>query len=400
MFILELLPYLKYRDTILNPSNSYLRDTTIPLDIWWIFIYVCISMSLQLKPYALFRKSVISEGLQDSTLIGYARFFNATSGQFVRLSDEDNGTDVIEVLLMLSVTMLELLVTITLVATVHVYYDHIVNKYHKIKHSRAIFFFRSFFISELLWSLVFMGYIIEDVIVKQYHASTAFGYRIIYYTIGTLGSLLLINIVVTIVLAKFKFKNDSDIQVFCVSYYLGHSRLSQAIAFLFTLTVSQLLSFFIIFLCLSFVITPPEAGATILLYAMILLSLVTAIAAMLTIADKKYNHVGSRIKFVGVRAAKMVLLCFLLLFVIVFGYSFLELTIYAGDTETGGITSVTASLVPSALLAGLAWLSKRAFLNSQLNDDDQIEENIPDSNVGQNSSDLNQVKKPTQKMDV
>ena len=77
----------------------------------------------------------MSEGLQDTTLTGYACFFNATSGQLAHLSEEDNGTDLLEVLLMLSLILLELLVMITLVATVNVYYYHIVDKYHTIKHS-------------------------------------------------------------------------------------------------------------------------------------------------------------------------------------------------------------------------------------------------------------------------
>lgn len=124
----------------------------------------------QLQAYTLFRESVISDGLQDNTLNGYARLFNATVGGYV--SDEDDGVNPNEVLLMLSVILLELLVTATMAAAVNTNYDAIVSmRYHKLKCSSTILF-RSFILLEIFCSLYFicyMVYILIGVIKKQYH---------------------------------------------------------------------------------------------------------------------------------------------------------------------------------------------------------------------------------------
>ena len=165
-----------------------------------------------------------------------------------------------------------------------------------------------------------------------------------------------------------KDMNTYVIQIFAV----GH-----------TLFAVQILSFHAVFIFVAFIAQPLHTGLTMIFYVAIVFCLSTVVMllyASFCVGDYKSPKKGKRREvFTSVcfGILQTSILIFFLFIVVLFGFTFLRITVIVGDTESSRISGLVGSILPSILLAVLGFMAKKVLDQKNCDDKSDIENSNP-----------------------
>ena len=141
----------------------------------------------------------------------------------------------------------------------------------------------------------------------------------------------------------------------------------QVLAVWHTLAALQIACFHAIFIFISFIAQPLHTALTMIFYAAMVFCLTTTF--MLLYASLHAGHYVSlkRGKFrefcinVIIGIFQTFVFIFFFFMIVFFGFTFLRITVFVGDTESSGIPALVGSLLPSVLIAMLGFVAKKVL---------------------------------------
>ena len=311
----------------------------------------------------------------DEDLTGYAIYFNMSEMDYTIVNRRDDYTATANILY-ISVIVLEVFCTVGLVVLLYSFLDQLYAVSYNTRWSQTMYF---------VWACVIVAFIccvaaltFDFIVTLGYRLAEADGLpaRANLYYIAIVVAILaiLFDLIMAALLTKIKSKKDFPIPhairfICCVNLQCchGNTLFLEVLAILSTLLATQLLAFHSVFLTLAFMASPVQAGASILFIGACIFCAISILTLFLAVVRKRPDHLRVTVKFVVLRVVTVGLFLFLLAFVVLFSYYFLRVTVFSGDSQTGGFTSIVASIIPSVLLAGLGWLAKRMFERYQKN---------------------------------
>ena len=321
-----------------------------------------------MRSYATRRDISVTEGV-DEALSGYAIYFNTSAMDYTIVDRQDDYTATANILYA-SVVLLEVFSTIGTMVLLYLYLDQLYALTHKTRWSQTMYFVWACVIVAFVCSVAAIVITFMVTVLSRLTEANGAPARANLYYIGLFVVLLAIvfDVIAAIVLAKIKSKPDFPIPhairfICCINLQCchGNTLFLQCLAILSSLIAAQVLAFHSVFLTLAFMASPVQAGASILFYGACIFCAISVLTLFLAVVHKRPNHLGVTLRLIFLRIIPVTLFLFLLAFVVLFSYYFLRVTIFSGDAQTGGLTSILASVVPSALLAGLGWFAKRMF---------------------------------------
>ena len=323
---------------------------------------------MQLRSYATRRIISVNEGVAE-TLTGYAIYFNTSVMDYTIVDRQDDYTGTANILYS-SVVLLEVFSTIGMVALLYLFLDELYAITHNTRWSQTMYFVWACVIVAFLCAVTAIVLNFTVIIGSRLVEANGSPARASLYYISILVFLLAIAFDVTAAVVLTKIKSQPDLPVpyairfvCCIDLRCcrGSTLFLQWLAILSLLLATQLLAFHSVFLTLAFMASPVQAGASILFFGACVFCGVSVLTLFLAVLHRRPSHLGVTVRFVLFRLITVTLFLVLLAFVVLFSYYFLRVTVFSGDSQTGGLTNIIASVVPSALLAGLGWFAKRMF---------------------------------------
>ena len=144
-----------------------------------------------------------------------------------------------------------------------------------------------------------------------------------------------------------------------------------------TLAALQIFCFHAVFVFIAFIAQPLHTGLTMIFYAATIFCLTTTI--MLLYASFHVGHYvtlkqGKMREFItnlGFGVLQTLIFIFFLFTIIFFGFTFLRITVFVGDTESSRISGLVGSVLPSVLIAVFGFVAKKLLDNKNQKIDDK-----------------------------
>lgn len=170
----------------------------------------------------------------------------------------------------------------------------------------------------------------------------------------------------------------------CVGKEIRNTYGIQILAVWHVLAALQIASFHSVFVFIGFIAQPLHTALTIIFYVAIVFCLATTL--MLLYATCHIDHYITvkkmRLKDIFFKISKGIgqlsIFIFFLSTIIFFGFTFLRITVFVGDTESGRIPGLVGSLLPSVLIAILGYMAKKLLdsYSAGNNSDDSVNEEV------------------------
>ena len=168
----------------------------------------------------------------------------------------------------------------------------------------------------------------------------------------------------------------------CVGKKVKNTMLIQILAVWHVFAALQIASFHSIFIFIGFIAQPLHTALTIIFYTAIVFCLTTTF--MLLYASFHVGHYRSlkQMKLkefcrnIVTGTTKMFVLLFFLFTIIFFGFTFLRITVFVGDTESSRIPGLVGSLFPSILIAIFGFMVKRLLDSYSVDLEEQAEGDV------------------------
>lgn len=344
---------------------------------------------LQLRTYALKRKSIISDGLDidASGLQGYVSYFNDSD---FRVIESRTNYTVNLFLLIIGLVALATFITIATPLLINAQYQTLYNLANE-KHTNAIF---------VIWATVIICFIaticilVIDVyylFIEQLMMPDTPAPWIYYLAMALTAGFVLFDLLLVLGIKKNKdFPLPYLLKIlFCQNCY-ENTIVAQTLAIWSAIIFMQLTAFHMTFIFLAFVAAPVQTGSTLLLFITGLLSGISLTTLFLAAFQKRKPSAETQRKHVArsylLKVLYLILFICILIFTIFFATCFIRITIYVGDVQSGGIPSLIASLAPSALLAGMGFLGKRVLESYVPRDSKKSKEYSSMEDIASNSS--------------
>ena len=346
---------------------------------------------IQLRGYAISRETSI-----ETTNQGYATFCDANAddpGQVV----VEHEKLYVESLIATTISLVALIFFAFLAAPILIYqhYDKIY-KYAKQKSKNL----------HLIWSIVTLctvaDYLLGFLGLAYHYLCWSVPHFVISATVDRLYrtvigggvAIALLNLPITIaVVLKSKKKNFPVPDLIryitchcrccpCIGMEIKNTSVIQILAVWHVLLALQLFCVHTVFVFLAFIANPLPTALTIIFYAATVFCLATTI--MLLYASCQFDHCvsfkqGRKKEFFknicsGI-VQTIIFICFLFT-VIFFGFTFLRITVFVGDTESGRISSMVGSLLPTVLIAIFGIAAKKLLddTTEEKGDNDEVQD--------------------------
>ena len=322
---------------------------------------------LQLKAYALKRKSIVIEGVDTdiADLQGYATFYNKTD-YFVIGYDTNYKENTF--LLIIGLIALATFITIATPLLLNAQYSTL-HRLANDDHTNAIF---------LIWATVIVSFITNVTIltVDMYYlfidrlsGSEKVPAEWLYYlAIVLVIAFIIFDLILASLVKKQKdFPLPYMLQIlFCQSCCQG-TIVVQTLAVWFAIVFMQLIAFHLTFIFLAFVASPVQTISTLLLFVTGIFSGISITTLFLAAFQKRNTSIVTLTqkkrlaRTYLLKSLYLILFICILVFTIFFATCFIRVTIYVGDVQSGGIPALFASLAPSVLLGGMGYLGKQVL---------------------------------------
>ena len=309
---------------------------------------------LQLRSYALRRESSLTDGIDDSSP-GYSSYFNDSLSDFIVLGyDADYEGNMF--LLIFSLIALAIFVTIATPLFISSQYKTL---YKLVKEVDSEYLFIVWGNAAVCLFAVVLVVIIDTKFVFEEFVDGVPSAWPYYLTMAFVIVLALFDLGLAVAVKKLKdFPVPALMEIIC--FCTASTIIAQTIAIWFAIMAAQLVTFHAAFIFLAFVASPVQTASTVLLYvASIFCGVSLATLFFATYQRRTQAQQRKPLRFIFLRALYLVLFLCIIAFVVLFATCFLRVTVYVGDTESGGIPALFASLAPSVLLGALGLLAKK-----------------------------------------
>ena len=139
-----------------------------------------------------------------------------------------------------------------------------------------------------------------------------------------------------------------------------NTQIAQILAVWHTMAAFQILCFYAVFIFIAFIAQPLHTALVIIFYAACVFSFTTMLMLLLAATSTKLQEAW---KVALLRFALTAVFISVVLFTGIFGYTFLRITIFVGDTESSRIPGLIGSLIPTTLIAVVGFLAKKLLDN-------------------------------------
>ena len=330
-------------------------------------------MFLQLKIYAITRKKAVEEGLEIdiSNLQGYASFFEKTDF-FVIGYDTNYKANMF--LLIFGLIALATFITMATPLMLNTQYN-ILYDWAKKPQSNGLFVIWAGVIVYTTTTVIVLIVDINFLFVQRLRESVPAVWPYYLGIVSLIAFLILDLILAGFVNKKKDFPLPYILKLLCCEVdplCKKNTVPIQTVAMWLGIVFMQLVAFHMTFIFLAFVASPVQTGSSVLLFITGIFSAISIVTLLLAAFQKrdsaeantpKYHHVLQKLLY-------LVLFICVLIFTILFATCFIRITIYVGDIQSGGISSLFASLAPSALLGGMGFFSKKVLDNNVSRDGD------------------------------
>lgn len=334
-------------------------------------------ISLQLRGYSIRRQAGIEPSSQ-----GYATFCNSNYGasDYVVVEHEQLYRDN---LVATGISLGTLALFASLAAPILIYQQYgKIYTYAKEKSGNFLY---------LIWSIVTLCTVADyllSFLALFYHIQcwSRPHYDSIYKNlyVGALGVWVAVGIldlpIAVLVVLKSKKKDfpvpDLVRYIMChfhscpwVGREITNTYIIQILAVWHTLAALQILCFHAVFVFVAFIAQPLHTGLTMIFYAATVFCLTTTI--MLLYASFHVGHYvslkqGKMREFftnLGFGVLQTLIFIFFLFTIIFFGFTFLRIIVFVGDTESSRISGLVGSVLPSVLIAIFGFMAKKLLDN-------------------------------------
>ena len=332
-----------------------------------------LSLYMQLRGYSIRRQAGIETSSQ-----GYATFCNANDGasDYVVVEHEQLYRDN---LVATGVSLCALAIFASMAAPILIYQQYPkIYSYTKEKSGNFLY---------LTWSVVTLCTVADyllSFLALFYHIQcwSRPHYDSIYKNlyVGALGVWVAVGIldlpIAVLVVLKSKKKDfpvpDLVRYITChfhscpwVGREITNTYFIQILAVWHTLAALQILCFHAVFVFVAFIAQPLHTGLTMIFYVATVFCLTTTI--MLLYASFHVGHYvslkqGKLREFftnLGRGVIQTLIFIFFLFTIIFFGFTFLRITVFVGDTESSRISGLVGSILPSVLIAIFGYMAKK-----------------------------------------
>ena len=344
------------------------------------YMYVCLfSNSFQLKSYAIQRSSTLHDGVNDFVQ-GYSQYkINNSRDDFYVFQQEEQYRFFI-FLATGSLFMLLVFCTIIIPIELDKYYVTLHEKAEERRSGEQTFLFKSIFwafVSVFGW-LIFIIAIVDIYHYLEFGATWRSEYSFYYYmilcTVVTLGTVALVS---TTVIVKRAYAKKSLIELprlisramcqnvqpkpeqnnKCCSCANITLLVWQMIAVLIILTALSLLSFHACGVILAILANPIQVISNVAIYMIVTLCTIFSFAYIFEHTEEILaGETHGKAPKIHLLCEILVFIC-LILFIVCFGYTYLNVILFIGDDNTGFIASF-AKLLPLLVLTGVSWVMK------------------------------------------
>ena len=315
---------------------------------------------IQLKSYTIRRKTSINEGIEEQYQ-GYSSYFNPSVSDFIVIgyNADYNGN---ALLLIFSLVALAIFVTIGTPLLIRAHYKALYI-HAKEKDSNYIF---------ALWAVTVVAAIVVIVIVTidiyvLFIQRLSDGVPSVWQYYVGMSFIVLFFILDLILAMSVKKKSDFPLPyilklMFCQNNgCCSGTNVPQTLAIWFTIMATQILTFHVAFIFLALIANPVQTISTNLLYIAALFCTVSLVTLFFVSFQTKSVEGQSKFQYIIQHVLYIILFLCVLAFLILFTTCFLRVTVYVGDTESGGLPGLFASLAPSIFLGALGFLIKKVL---------------------------------------
>ena len=315
---------------------------------------------IQLKSYTIKRKVSVDEGIEERYQ-GYSSYFNPTVSDFtvIGYNADYKGN---QLLLIFSLIALVIFVTLGTPLLIRANYKAVYT-YAKEKDSNYIF---------VLWAIAVVGTIVVIMILTVdiyvlFVQKLSDGVPSVWQYYVAMSFIILFFIFDFILALSVTKKSDFPLPdvlkpLFCqTTGCCNGTRVPQTLAIWFTIMAAQIITFHAAFIFLALIASPVQTISTNLLYIAALFCGVSLVTLFFASFQKKSVVSQNKFRYFFEHVLYITLFLCVLAFVILYTVCFLRVTVYVGDTESGGLPGLFVSLAPSALLGVLGFLIKRVL---------------------------------------
>ena len=356
-----------------------------------------LKLSFQLRSYAISRQGSTILGVQPASQ-GYATFCNARENVADNIVVEHQNL-YFHNFIATGVSLGALAIFATLAAPILVYqqYDRIYR--NAVSNSKNFRYFLWSFVSlcvvgDYLLSFLDLVYHIECY-VKPHLDST---YKHIYsgaITAWVIVAVIDFGLASLVVMAARKRDFPAPDLIHCLTGLFTYcsccgiletTYIIQIIAVWHVFAALQIVCFHAIFIFVGFIAQPLHTALTMIFYTAIAFCLTTTFTLLYASFHVGHYHALREMKLklfcknIITDTIKIFVLVFFLFTIVFFGFTFLRITVFVGDTESGRIPGFVGSLLPSILIATLGFMAKRQ-LDSYSRNSRQVQHHVMTSNV-------------------
>ena len=327
--------------------------------MWYFFVL------LQLKEYAF----IAAKTRPQASVQGYVSYFSEMDSEFIVVEFNES----FQISMLLLVIGLIALASFMSMATPMLLHEKYLTLYRlaQKEHSNHVFAIWAAVIASSIATVII---IIIDValVLAERISSNKSPLWPSYIAIGGIFVFLLVDLLLVIVVKKRRdFPLPYVMKIICcdIGFLLKDSTVVvQTAAMWVVVLFLQLASFHLTFIFLAFVASPVQTGSFFLLYVAGFISAISIISLFLATVQNNFSFDMTStqkkqfIRSLCFKSARLIPFFCLLVFTIFFATTFVRVTISVGDSETGGIPSLFASVAPAILLGFLGYAGRHILI--------------------------------------